>query len=168
VAYLENLATSYARLTQSANREICDVNASIRTSLGDAVSGADPRVRLELGGEPLRVHADAVALRRIVENLTVNAIESLENGSGTVTVRTWRDGKPDGANIIIAIADTGRGIAAQELDRVFDDFYTTKPHGSGLGLSIVRRLVADLGGRIRIDSVPGRGTTFLIELPESA
>jgi signal transduction histidine kinase len=168
VAYLENLATSYARLTQPANREICDVNASIRTSLGDAVSGADPRVRLELGGEPLRVHADAVALRRIVENLTVNAIESLENGSGTVTVRTWRDGKADGANIIIAVADTGRGIAAQELDRVFDDFYTTKPHGSGLGLSIVRRLVADLGGRIRIDSVPGRGTTFLIELPESA
>jgi signal transduction histidine kinase len=168
VAYLENLATNYARLTPSANRESCDVNASIRASLGDGVGGGDPRVRLELGGEPLRVHADAVALRRIVENLTVNAIDSLENGSGTVTVRAWRDGKPDGASIVITIADTGRGIAAQELERVFDDFYTTKSHGSGLGLSIVRRLVADLGGRIRVESVPGRGTTFHVELPEAA
>jgi signal transduction histidine kinase len=52
-----------------------------------------------------------------------------------------------------------------ELERAFDDFYTTKPDGTGLGLSIVRRLVQDLGGTLRVETEPGSGSTFTVELP---
>jgi len=65
----------------------------------------------------------------------------------------------------IVVADTGRGMSESELARAFDDFYTTKADGTGLGLSVVRRLTADLNGSLRVESEPGRGTTFTIELP---
>ena len=63
------------------------------------------------------------------------------------------------------MADTGPGMTRDQLDRVFDDFYTTKPGGTGLGLSIVRRLVMDLDGAIRIETQPGAGTRVVLELP---
>ena len=63
------------------------------------------------------------------------------------------------------VADTGRGMSSEELARAFDDFHTTKAGGTGLGLSVVRRLTADLQGDLKVDSAPGRGTTFTIDLP---
>ena len=71
------------------------------------------------------------------------------------------------AVVTLTVADTGAGIDAEALDRIFDDFYTTKERGTGLGLSIVRRLVADMGGRIGVESERNRGTTFRITLPEA-
>ncbi len=161
VAYLESLATNYARLSPRTERQLCDVNAIIRTVLRDMPPSERLRVQVELTENAPRVAADPVALRRIVENLTINALESLENGNGAVTVKTQTTGN----RIDVVIADTGPGIAPDALERIFDDFYTTKTRGSGLGLSIVRRLVADMGGRIRVDSTPGRGSTFVVELP---
>ena len=61
--------------------------------------------------------------------------------------------------------DTGRGMNADELNRAFDDFYTSKSTGTGLGLSVVRRLVADLGGTLRVETEPGKGSRFIVELP---
>lgn len=161
VGYLENLASSYARLTPAADRAHVDVNAVIRAAVDAA-----PGVTLRLDpGSPV-VAGDAVSLRRVVENLVVNALDSLRDGDGGVTVATARENSSD-RMVVITVADTGSGIAASELDRIFDDFHTTKPHGTGLGLSIVRRLVNDMGGRIRVTSEPGRGTTFRIDLPEA-
>ncbi|HUF49879.1 MAG TPA: ATP-binding protein, partial [Longimicrobiales bacterium] len=105
-----------------------------------------------------------VALRRVIENLVVNALESLDGNAGGVTIGTTIDSD---RLVSLTIADTGAGIEHAELDRIFDDFYTTKASGTGLGLSIVRRLVADMGGSVRVESEPGRGTTFRIELPEA-
>jgi signal transduction histidine kinase len=65
----------------------------------------------------------------------------------------------------ITVADTGPGMTQSELDRAFDDFYTTKPGGTGLGLSIVRRLILDLNGTLRVETEPGAGTRVIIELP---
>ena len=59
----------------------------------------------------------------------------------------------------------GRGMTAGEVAHAFDDFFTTKENGTGLGLSVVRRLTSDLGGSVRVESEPGRGTTFTLELP---
>ena len=72
-----------------------------------------------------------------------------------------------GANggVRIVVADTGRGMNEKEIAQAFDDFYTTKAEGTGLGLSVVRRLTADMNGSVRVESEPGRGTTFTIELP---
>jgi two-component system sensor histidine kinase HydH len=61
--------------------------------------------------------------------------------------------------------DSGRGMSREELERAFDDFYTTKSSGTGLGLSVVRRLVSDLGGTLRVETAPGQGSRFIVELP---
>ena len=65
----------------------------------------------------------------------------------------------------IAVSDTGRGMSKAELDRAFDDFYTTKAGGTGLGLSIVRRLVLDSHGSLKVETEPGEGSTFVVEIP---
>ena len=168
IGYLESLATSYARLTPRSERRPCDVNAVVRAVMRDVATADTVQVRLELSEVAPRVMADPVALRRTIENLTVNAAESMENSAGTITVRTSIDRTAPDRRVNITVSDTGTGIEPALLDRIFDDFYTTKDRGSGLGLSIVRRLVADMGGRIHVQSEPGRGTTFRIELPETS
>ncbi|HEX6308506.1 MAG TPA: ATP-binding protein [Longimicrobiales bacterium] len=160
LGYLENLATNYARLSPRVERQPLDVNDVVRAVAGDAAPGS-ARVRLELDAGLPQVSADPVALRRIIDNLVLNAVESLD-GNGVVVVRTHADSD---ARVVITVTDTGAGMAPEQVDRIFDDFYTTKERGTGLGLSIVRRLVADMGGRIAVHSEPDRGTTFTIELP---
>ena len=85
---------------------------------------------------------------------------------GAVTIFTSRIA-PDSPSgwVRITVADTGPGMSRPELDRAFDDFYTTKPGGSGLGLSIVRRLILDLNGTLRVETEPGAGTRVMVELP---
>ena len=80
-----------------------------------------------------------------------------------LTLRTRRD---DG-KVIIEVADTGSGLTPEECERIFTPYYTSKQHGTGLGLAIVQSVVSDHGGRISVQSEPGRGTTFVIELPDN-
>jgi signal transduction histidine kinase len=94
-------------------------------------------VRLELSSAALRVTADPVALRRVIAILAVNALESLQGADGRVVVRTSLDTSTADALVSITVADTGAGIEPAALERIFDDFYTTKERGTGLGLSIV-------------------------------
>jgi signal transduction histidine kinase len=108
-----------------------------------------------------------VVLRRIVENLARNAVEALEGRPGRVTLASepMHDG-PE-LRVRLAVSDTGRGMTQAELDLAFADFHTTKPAGTGLGLSVVRRLVGDLGGRLRVETAPGAGSTFTVEIPSA-
>jgi signal transduction histidine kinase len=168
IGYLENLATNYARLSPRTERQLCDVNAIIRTALHDIAVPSGIALELELSPAAPRVAADPVALRRIIENLTINAIESMANAKGQVKVKTDVVDGEGGRRIQLSVIDTGVGIPTDQIERIFDDFYSTKERGSGLGLSIVRRLVADMSGRIRVASKPGSGTHFLIELPEAS
>jgi two-component system nitrogen regulation sensor histidine kinase NtrY len=107
------------------------------------------------------VAADAELLHRAVANLVLNAMDALPRG-GTITLRT-QDG--DG-KVLIEVADTGAGLTLEECERIFTPYYTSKEHGTGLGLAIVQSVVSDHGGRIRVQSQPGQGTTFVIELPK--
>jgi signal transduction histidine kinase len=170
VRYLQSLATNYARLSPTLDKRACDVNAIARDVVADALAGGNAEARsvhvvTELAESLPRVLADPVALRRILENLVVNAVDSMEGRAGRVAVRTRLDETGGGQRVLVGVEDDGRGLTATERAHIFDDFYTTKPGGTGLGLSIVRRLVADLGGRIDVESVEGRGTRFTIELP---
>jgi len=114
------------------------------------------------GGAP-RAWASPVGVRRIVENLVANACESGEDAPVTVTVEG--DSTDDGPVVRIVVADEGPGIPGEMRKRIFDPFVTTKPDGSGLGLSIVRRLASDFEGTVRLESGPGEGAVFVVTLP---
>jgi signal transduction histidine kinase len=165
VTYLDTLARNYARLSPAAATEACDVNAMVSEVV--RASGTGATVRTRLASELPAAAADRLMLRRVLENLVGNAADSVSPGNGgEVVVSTeivTRDGKSP--VVRVTIADTGPGMTRAELDRAFDDFYSTKPGGTGLGLSIVRRLILDLGGSFRIDTEPGSGTRATVEIP---
>jgi len=167
LAYLEDLATHYAKLSPGRAPEPCRLDAIVAGVLADP--GTDHRARL-VNAVPSNlppIMADPVSLRRVFDNLVRNALQSLPDGEGTITVDATVDEDPicEEARILVSVSDTGEGIAAEHLDAIFTDFFTTRPDGTGLGLSNVRRLIGDCGGTIRVQSAPGRGTTFTLSFP---
>ena len=118
--------------------------------------------KLELDENLGAMAADPDLLHRALSNLVLNAMDAMPNG-GTLTLRTRHD---DG-KMILEVADTGSGLTPEECERIFTPYYTSKQHGTGLGLAIVQSVVSDHGGRISVHSEPGRGTTFVIELPDN-
>jgi len=122
---------------------------------------------------PARVRVDGRRLRQILVNLTTNAVKFTERGSVQIRVsRDPRGGEADGrVPLLLAVHDTGVGMAPQEVRRVLDafsqaDMSTTRAYGgAGLGLTIVQHLAREMGGALRIDSEPGRGSTFALRLP---
>ena len=165
VEYLENLARNYARLTPATDSSACDVNAVVREVLRGAATRAGADLRLELAPTLPPVRADAVVLRRILENLVGNALDSLDGRNGTVTISTTTATDATRTVVRTTVTDTGRGMTREQLDHAFDDFFTTKAGGTGLGLSVVRRLVADVSGTLRVQTEPGTGSRFIVELP---
>jgi signal transduction histidine kinase len=164
VGYLDTLAGNYARLTPAMVQQPCDLNGVVR----EVARLTESRVplRMALTGNLPPVSGDPVAIRRILENVVGNAADSLDGKPGAgVTVTTESAGEPGSTLVRIIVADDGRGMTQPELERAFDDFYTTKERGTGLGLTIVRRLVQDLGGRLRVETEPGVGTRVIVELP---
>ena len=114
---------------------------------------------------PLQVLADAQQMEQVFLNILLNAIQALPRG-GTITLRTVPEPLgPPSAGVRIEIADTGDGIPLEYLRRVFDPFFTTKEGGTGLGLSVSRRIVAAHGGELGVESQEGRGSRFTIRLP---
>jgi signal transduction histidine kinase len=106
------------------------------------------------------IRGDTEQLRRAVQNLLLNAIDAMPQG-GALRVTTKRSG----GVVRLEVADTGHGLSEEERSRLFTPYYTTKQHGTGLGLAIVQSVVADHAGKIWVDSQPGHGATFHIELP---
>jgi len=165
VSYLDTLARNYARLSPAAAPEACDVNAMVSEVV--RASGAGGTVRTRLASGLPAAAADRLMLRRVLENLVGNAADSVSSAKGGEVVVSTESVTTDGKGPVVrvTIADTGPGMTRDELDRAFDDFYTTKAGGTGLGLSIVRRLILDLGGALRIETEPGAGTRATVEIP---
>lgn len=162
VEYLDDLARNYARLSPAQGRGATDPRPVV-LEVARGVSGAT--VELRMPDVLPRIRADAVVLHRILDNLVSNAVDSLEGEPGTVAVAAEPVGSGAERCVRFTISDTGRGMTRAELDRAFNDFYTTKPAGTGLGLSVVRRLLTDVGGTVRAETAPGEGSTFTIEIP---
>jgi len=106
------------------------------------------------------IEADAGQLSRALQNLVLNAMDAMPHG-GKLIIRTEAT---DGL-VRLEVADTGEGLTKEECERLFTPYYTTKQHGTGLGLAIVQSVVSDHAGRISVESKPGQGTAFRIELP---
>jgi signal transduction histidine kinase len=161
VAYLDNLARNYARLTPRLDSRPCDANEVARQIAAAAPTGPNVEVHTRLASSLPKIAADPLVLRRILENLVSNAVDSLGPKGGSVIVATE---SAAGGGVRITVTDTGSGMSREELSRAFDDFHTTTQGGTGLGLSIVRRLVTDLHGSLRIETEPGVGTTAIVTL----
>ena len=120
-------------------------------------------------GEAPSIQADPVSLEQVLVNLYLNARDAMDSG-GTLTVRA----RTHGSRCAIEVEDNGRGIPAEDLDRVFEPFYTTKgaigggrQKGIGLGLAASHGVVLELGGEIRVENLPDRGARFTVLLPLS-
>jgi signal transduction histidine kinase len=165
VEYLDTLARNYDRLSPGLERGPCDANEIVEQVVrSSSRDGAALRQRLADQLPP--VIGDRLMVRRILENVIGNALDSTTGrAGGAVTVSTEGAGRD---RIRIVVADTGPGMTEAELQRAFDDFYTTKPGGTGLGLSIVRRLIMDLNGTLRVETAPGAGTRVIVELPTTS
>jgi signal transduction histidine kinase len=167
LAYLENLATRYARLSPSRHPQGCRLFEVIAEVMADPAVKPGAKLVNTVPANLPTILADPISLRRIFDNLIRNALESLPEGGGTVTVDAAVDEDPnlEEIRILVSVSDTGEGIPLENLDAIFTDFFTTRPEGTGLGLSNVRRLAADCGANIRVTSEPGHGTTFTLSFP---
>jgi two-component system, NtrC family, nitrogen regulation sensor histidine kinase NtrY len=106
---------------------------------------------------------DPDLMHRVVSNLFLNAIDAMPEG-GTLTLRTHDRGE----QVRLEVSDTGVGLTPEERERIFTPYYTTKKHGTGLGLAVVQSIVSDHHGSISVVSERGQGTTFIIDLPKRA
>src|SRR3984893_1795341 len=109
--------------------------------------------------------ADGVQLQQVLMNLMLNGVEAMQDAGGELTVASKRTG--DG-QLLISVSDTGIGLSIDEAERIFEVFFTTKPQGSGMGLSISRRIIASHGGRLWACPNTGRGATLQFTLPVEA
>ena len=162
---LTRIASEFSRFARMPERilEECSLHEVLRDAVLLHRQEHGIRFVEQYAGEDLRISADREEMRRMFINLIRNAIQAM-NGNGTLTVSTARNG----AEAVIDIADTGKGIAGDVLHRIFEPNFSTTSGGMGLGLPIVRKIVEDLHGTIRITSAPGRGTTVHIGLPLAA
>jgi len=140
-----------------------DINAAV-SEMVDSMRPEGERngiaVEARYSDGPLTIDGDRFALGRVFRNLITNAIQATEPG-GRIAIETTRTGE----HVQITVADTGSGIPADRLSKIFDDFVTTKRRGLGLGLAISKRIVEAHGGRISLESRLGEGTTARLWLP---
>jgi signal transduction histidine kinase/ActR/RegA family two-component response regulator len=163
---VKNLLT-FAR-EEKPERKLTDINAVLKKALElrqYELKVSNIEVHTELANDLPETMADPHQLQQIFLNLIVNAEQAMidAHGKGLLRLST----RHETGKILIFFADDGPGIPPQNLRRIFEPFFTTKPvgKGTGLGLSICQAIVGEHGGRIDVDSISGRGTTFVVELP---
>jgi signal transduction histidine kinase len=166
IARLEGLVDVYGRLARvEPSREPLDLNETVRDVLAlQSLANESLTVKTELGESLPPCRADRAMLTRVLENLVRNAMEAMPEG-GTIRVRTASLSGANGTELEVAVEDTGCGMDARTRERAFDDFFTTKAQGSGLGLAFVGRVVQAHGGHVELSSRPGHGTVVSVRLP---
>jgi two-component system, NtrC family, sensor histidine kinase HydH len=166
---LEQVVVGHQRLGRvEPQRRPADLNALVRDLLAaQPLANGQVAVTMQLDDNLPMWNADRDLLVCALENLVRNAAEAMPDG-GTLTVRTAVAGRPSARSAVISVEDSGCGMDARAAERAFDEFFTTKETGSGLGLAFVRRIVLAHGGQVKLRSKPGRGTTVTLWLPAVA
>jgi signal transduction histidine kinase len=145
--------------------ELIDVNEIIREMavlLHEAAQRQSISIRTELGRGLAAISADRVQLQQVLLNLMLNGMESMKDTKGELTVTS---SKTEDSHVVIAVRDSGVGLPDGASDRIFEAFFTTKQHGTGMGLSISRRIIEAHGGRLWATPNPERGATFQFTIP---
>lgn len=144
-----------------AETQLLEVVAASLALLRDQLEQLGVRATVDVAGELPLVLADRGQVQQALFNVLKNALEAMDRG-GELTVRA----RSEDDWVALEVTDTGVGIPADRLTRVFDAYYTTKADGSGLGLLIVLRILRAHGGRVDIASEPGKGTTVTLRFPQ--
>jgi len=150
-----------------SQRELVDVNEIIR-GMVELLRGEATRysisMRTELSEDLPQVMGDRVQLQQVTMNLIINSIDAMKDVDGTreITITSQR---AENEQLQVSISDTGIGLPAQRADQIFNAFFTTKPHGTGMGLRISRSIIESHGGRLWSAKNSPRGATFQFTLP---
>jgi PAS domain S-box-containing protein len=152
----------------SPRREPVDLNEIIDEMIGLLQHNAKRKsisIRIDVDPDLPMVTADRVQLQQVLMNLMLNGIEAMKDRGGSLTLasKSTLDGQ-----VLVSVSDTGVGLPEQKSERLFEAFFTTKPQGTGMGLSISRRIIESHGGRLWATNNPGRGATFQFSLPVEA
>lgn len=148
-------------------RELVDVNDVILEMvvlLRSETARYSISVRTELAADLPQVTGDRVQLQQVLMNLMMNSIDAMRDVNGTrqLTINSQRG---ENAHLLVSVSDTGVGLPPQQADQIFDAFFTTKSHGTGMGLRISRSIVESHGGRLWADGNSPRGASFHLTLP---
>ncbi|RME70001.1 MAG: PAS domain-containing sensor histidine kinase, partial [Verrucomicrobia bacterium] len=158
----------------TGNRKVGDIRKTIEETTRMAAAGTSATIDLDLADDLHPVEFDPVQMVQVFTNLLINAVQAL-NDDGTIAIRAISVALaklnaldlPPGDYVRIEIQDNGPGIAPEDLERIFQPFFTTRKDGTGLGLSVARSIIAQHNGTITVESTPGEGTTFTIHLPRA-
>jgi PAS domain S-box-containing protein len=146
-------------------RELVDVNDIAREMIALLRHTANRNsisICTELDAGLPATAADRVQLQQVLMNLMLNGIEAMKDAGGELILTSSRS---EEGHILISVSDSGIGLPAHEAERIYEAFFTTKPQGTGMGLSISRRIIQSHGGRLWASNNTGRGTTFQFTLP---
>jgi len=149
-------------------RELVEVNEIIREMVELLRAEANQyavSIRTDLVADLPKITADRVQLQQVFMNLILNAIEAMKETGGVLTVKTQLS---EDGQLLISVSDAGVGLPKEKTEQIFDAFFTTKPQGSGMGLSISRSIVESHGGRLWATANNDRGATFHFTLPTAA
>ena len=163
---IDRVSSLYRR--GAPERELVDLNGIVREMsllLSDTANRNAVSIRTELDPELPKTTADRIQLQQVLMNLMLNGIEAMQGARGELTVASKRT---EDGQLLISVSDTGIGLSIDESERVFEAFFTTKPQGTGMGLSISRRIVESHGGHLWASRNTGRGATFQFTLPVEA
>lgn len=161
---LDMLSYSKGRRPVCRPCRLNDLCTDVLALLTEQAKGRGVVLTSTLCEELPEVSIDESAIKRCLINMVGNAIDACEENKGVVTVQT-RPETPDG-RFALCVRDNGCGIEPAALEKIFDPFYSTKgAKGTGLGLAVTRKIIEEHSGTLRIDSTPGQGTEFIIELP---
>ena len=163
VKYMNKIVADLQDYSRVIHPSLADVSLSqvIKDTLSTAAVPATVKIKVDLKKNLDRIVADPDLMKRVFSNLINNAAQAMPDG-GTLTIKASKEGE----DVLIRFQDTGEGIPKENLDRLFNPFFTTKAKGQGLGLAVCKRLVEAHSGTITVESKAGKGSTFTVKLPQ--
>jgi PAS domain S-box-containing protein len=142
------------------HREEADLKQIIEGLIAKNGLPESVKVTVKVEANARKVEADSTFINRIMDNLVNNAVQAMPKG-GKLTIRTYKEAN----DTVISVKDTGVGIPENVKDKLFTPMFTTKSKGQGFGLAVIKRMSESLGGTVTFESQEGKGTTFIIRLP---